>query len=75
MTVPAIPKAMASVGVEGVDVRKMESMAEMGEKATAEVRAELHRSEVYLSNWVAEREQRLGDLQASGGMDGSGLAR
>ena len=41
----------------------MESMEEMGEKMTAGLRAELHSTEVQLSHWLAEREQRLGDLQ------------
>lgn len=50
---------MGSAAVEGVDL-----MANMGEEISAELREELHRTEVQLSHWVAEREQRLGDMQA-----------
>lgn len=38
-------------------------MLRMGEKATAGLQAELHRTELQLSNWVAEREQQVGDIQ------------
>lgn len=39
-----------------------ESVTAMGERMTAELRSELHRTELQLSHWVAEREHRLGDL-------------
>lgn len=55
--------AKGLVEVGRMDPRMMESMAEMGEKMTAGLRAELHSTEVQLSHWLAEREQRLGDLQ------------
>lgn len=48
-----------------MELRSTESMGEMGEKMGAELRAELHSTEVQLSHWVAEREHRLGDIQAS----------
>lgn len=54
---------MGSVAVEGMETKKMESMVDVGEKMTMELRAELHRTEVQLSHWVAEREQRLSDIQ------------
>ena len=61
---PAEPvEAMGSADIVRVEDRKRPSMISMGGKATAELRAELHRAELELSNWVAEREQRLGDLQ------------
>lgn len=47
----------------GRGVENDESVAAMGERMTAELRSELHRTELQLSHWVAEREQRLGDLQ------------
>lgn len=50
-----------SVGAGGGRVEE-ESVTAMGERMTAELRAELHRTELQLSHWVAEREQRLGDL-------------
>lgn len=52
-----------SVGAGGGRVEE-ESVTAMGERMTAELRAELHRTELQLSHWVAEREQRLGDLHA-----------
>lgn len=54
---------MGSVAVEVMDTKKMESMLDIGENMTAELRAELHRTEVQLSHWVAEREQGLSDIQ------------
>ncbi|CAM9604139.1 unnamed protein product [Ascophyllum nodosum] len=59
-------EAMGSADIVRVEDRKRPSMMSMGGKATAELRAELHRAELELSNWVAEREQRLGDLQQVG---------
>lgn len=56
---------MGLVEVDRMQPRMMESMAEMGENMTAGLRAELHSTEVQLSHWVAEREQRLADLQVS----------
>lgn len=56
---------MGSVMMDRVDTRTTESMAEMAERMSKELRAEMHNSEVQLSHWVAEREQRLGDVQVS----------
>eukprot|EP00904_Undaria_pinnatifida_P005680 jgi/Undpi1/2241/HiC_scaffold_12.g05627.m1 len=56
--------AMGLVESERMEPRTMESMDEMGEHMLAGLRAELQSAEVQLSHWVAEREQRLGDLQA-----------
>ena len=55
--------AMGLVELDRMEPRMMESMEEMGEKMTAVLRAELQSTEVQLSHWVAEREQRLGDMQ------------
>ena len=54
---------MGLVELDRMEPRMMESMEEMGEKMTAVLRAELQSTEVQLSHWVAEREQRLGDMQ------------
>lgn len=54
---------MGSVVMDRVEARTTESMAEMAERMSKELRAEMHNSEVQLSHWVAEREQRLGDIQ------------
>lgn len=40
-----------------------ESVETMGQRLTTELRAELHRTELQLSHWVAEKEQRFGDIQ------------
>lgn len=55
--------AMTLVEAERMEPRAMESMEEMGGNMVTGLRAELHSAEVQLSHWVAEREQRLGDLQ------------
>lgn len=54
---------MGSLVTDRVETRMTESMAEMAERMNTELRAEMHNSEVQLSHWVAEREQRLGDIQ------------
>lgn len=59
---------MGSVMMDRVETRTTESMAEMAERMSKELRAEMHNSEVQLSHWVAEREQRLGDVQVSMGI-------
>lgn len=53
---------MGSVAMETATTTT-ESMTEMAERMSKELRAEMHNSEVQLSHWVAEREQRLGDIQ------------
>lgn len=53
---------MGLVAVEGMETRT-ESIEALGERLTTELHAELHRTEVQLSHWVAEQEQRLGDMQ------------
>lgn len=60
-------EGMGSVVMDRVDTRTTESMAEMAERMSKELRAEMHNSEVQLSHWVAEREQRLGDIQVGMG--------
>eukprot|EP00752_Nemacystus_decipiens_P007822 g6987.t1 len=55
---------MASVVMDRVETRTTESMAEMAERMSKELRVEMHNSEIQLSHWVAEREQRLGDIQS-----------
>lgn len=40
-------------------------MVDMGERMSAELRSGLHETEVQLSHWVAEREQKLSSIQAS----------
>lgn len=65
----ALPRGgMGSVMMDRVETRTTESMAEMAERMSKELRAEMHNSEVQLSHWVAEREQRLGDVQVSMGI-------
>lgn len=38
---------------------------EMADRMSKELRSEMHNAEVQLNNWVAEREQRLADIQVS----------
>lgn len=54
---------MGSVVMDRLETRSTESMTEMAERMSKELRAEMHNAEVQLSHWVAEREQRLGDIQ------------
>lgn len=63
LVLDAAAMAMGLVESERMEPRTMESMDEMGEHMLAGLRAELQSAEVQLSHWVAEREQRLGDLQ------------
>lgn len=58
-------ESMSSVAMDRVETRTTESMSEMAGRMTKELRAEMHNSEVQLSHWVAEREQRLGDIQVA----------
>lgn len=53
---------MGSVGIESLGT-EAESIETMGERLNAELRSELHRTEVQLNHWVAQMEQRLGDIQ------------
>lgn len=55
---------MGSVATE-TTITTTESMTEMAERMSKELRTEMHNAEVQLSHWVAEREQRLADIQVS----------
>ncbi|CAN0079212.1 unnamed protein product [Pylaiella littoralis] len=54
---------MGSVATE-TTITTTESMTEMAERMSKELRTEMHNAEVQLSHWVAEREQRLADIQS-----------
>lgn len=58
---------MGSVVMDRVEARTTQSMAGMAERMSKELRVEMHNSEVQLTHWVAEREQRLGDIQVGTG--------
>lgn len=60
-----ISRSMGSVVMDHAETGTMESMAEMADRMSKELRAEMHSAEVQLNNWVAEREQRLADIQVS----------
>lgn len=47
----------------GSRIEEDDSVTAMGERMTAELRSELHKTELQLAHWVAEREQRLADMQ------------
>ncbi|CAB1115635.1 unnamed protein product [Ectocarpus sp. CCAP 1310/34] len=55
---------MGSVMMDHAETRTMESMAEMADRMSKELRSEMHNAEVQLNNWVAEREQRLAEIQS-----------
>ncbi|CAN0531403.1 unnamed protein product [Ectocarpus sp. 12 AP-2014] len=55
---------MGLVVMGHAETRTMESMAEMADRMSKELRSEMHNAEGQLNNWVAEREQRLADMQS-----------
>lgn len=54
---------MASVVMDRTELKTTESMSEMAERMSKELREEMHEADLHLTNWVAEREQRLADIQ------------